>query len=49
MAKAAHRIEECFQRAKGEAGLADPALRLRVTLPGAELAAEIIGHGVLLR
>ena len=27
MAKAAHRIEECFKRAKGEAGLADYQVR----------------------
>ena len=27
MAKAAHRIEECFQRAKGEAGLGDYQVR----------------------
>jgi SRSO17 transposase len=27
VAKAAHRIEECFERAKGEAGLADSQVR----------------------
>ena len=27
VAKAAHRIEECFERAKGEAGLADYQVR----------------------